>query len=522
MNVVIQPDRVVQTALVVSLLCLGATGPVNAQDPLELMDQAVQSERRGDMEAALGFYDQVVSQFPDDEQAPVALLRVAEERLATGAVELAVEAVTRLREDYGDAPSAAGAYVLDGVMQLAAATGPDDLREAWNTFGNVVARFERSRYPEARWRREARMRRGHVAVLLGDLDLAAAEFLAIIEDEPLGDQTAEAQFELATILLYQGRWNEAAEILQRVVDRASVETASDALTGTSRAARRRLSLLHRMVLRPAVGMTPWTQVRRLQLPTEAREPIGVAASSDGRLLVADDRADLALLFSASGELVGRSAEQDLRLPWWGIDGEPYVLSRRAVVRPFGPASGPGSANAAGSVTFAVTDGGGVDRLDDLRAGARSSLGEWVILDRDRRQVVRFDRDGRYRATVVDRIRDQSIVDLDVDARGRLWLLDGEQNHVLRFGFDGTAEGVRVSHDWRRSEALAVDSLGNVYVLDREAKTVDVFGPDGAAIHSVGPVLSDGTELRRPRDLAVDGSGRLYIVDGDPAAVLILE
>jgi hypothetical protein len=174
------------------------------------------------------------------------------------------------------------------------------------------------------------------------------------------------------------------------------------------------------------------------------------------------------------------------------------------------------------VTFAVTDGGGVDRLDDLRAGARSSFGEWVILDRDRRQVVRFDRDGRYRATVVDRIRDQSIVDLDVDARGRLWLLDGEQNHVLRFGFDGTAEGLRVSHDWRRSEALAVDSLGNVYVLDREAKTVDVFGPDGAAIHSVGPVLSDGTELRRPRDLAVDGSGRLYIVDGDPAAVLILE
>jgi sugar lactone lactonase YvrE len=136
--------------------------------------------------------------------------------------------------------------------------------------------------------------------------------------------------------------------------------------------------------------------------------------------------------------------------------------------------------------------------------------------------VRFDRDGRYRATVVDRIRDQNIVDLDVDARGRLWVLDGEQNRVLRFGLDGTAEGVKVRHDWRQPEALAVDSIGNVYVLDREAKTVDVFGPDGAALHSVGPVLGDGTELRRPRDLAVDGSGRLYIVDGDPAAVLILE
>ena len=146
---VISRQVAIKVVHVASLLCLGAIAPVRAQDPLELMDQAVQSERRDDMEAALGFYDQVVSQFPDDEQAPVALLRIAEERLATGATEMAVEAVTRLREDYGDAPSAAGAYVLDGVMQLATATGPDDLREAWSTFGNVTARFDRNRYPEA-------------------------------------------------------------------------------------------------------------------------------------------------------------------------------------------------------------------------------------------------------------------------------------------------------------------------------------------------------------------------------------
>ena len=231
MNVVIQPYQIVETALVVSLLCLGATA-ARAQDPAVLMDQADQSERRGDVEAALRFYGEVVSQFPDDERAPVALLRVAEGRWATGAAEVAVEAVRRLREDYSNAPSAAGAYLLEGVMQLAAATGPDDLREAWNTFGSVTALFDRNRYPEARWRREARMRRGYVAVLLGDLDLAASELLAVIEDEPLSDETAEAQFELATVLLYQGRRTEAAEIFQRVVVRLSKPEAGTDQDGT--------------------------------------------------------------------------------------------------------------------------------------------------------------------------------------------------------------------------------------------------------------------------------------------------
>ena len=172
--------------------------------------------------------------------------------------------------------------------------------------------------------------------------------------------------------------------------------------------------------------------------------------------------------------------------------------------------------------FEVPDDGELEQLEDLRAGSRGPLGEWVVLDADRRQVVTFDRTRRYRRTLVDRRQNRNVVDLEIDERGRLWVLDREQEQVLRYELDGTAEGPVISREWRRPEALTVDAIGNVYVLDRDAKTVDIFAPNGQLVATVGPVLLDQTELRSPRDVAVDGAGRLYIADRDLETVLILE
>ena len=48
-----------------------------------------------------------------------------------------------------------------------------------------------------------------------------------------------------------------------------------------------------------------------------RDPIGVSASDDGQLLVADEGVDLTLRFDATGGLVANGASEDVRLPWWG-------------------------------------------------------------------------------------------------------------------------------------------------------------------------------------------------------------
>lgn len=504
-----------KTGIAVAVVWFTAAAQFQAQDlaVLRLLERADQLQGRGDAVATLRVFEDVVRQFPADERAPVALLRLAEGRWALGDADGALLAVNQLRQQYANAPSAAGTYVLEARLRLAEAEGPEDLRDVRATLSRVPALFDRDTYPDSTWRHASAMRRGSIALSLGDLDLAAAEFLAIVEDETRSETTADAQVELANVFALQMRWAQAAEILQRVSEARPVGPgAGEELTRER--ARRRLSLLHRTVFRPLAGQTPWTSVRRLQAPGRGfRDPIGVAVADDGRLVVADEGSDLALAFDPAGELIATTATDDLRLPWWTPDGEAYVLGRRAVQQPF-----------AGSrrVVFDVPDDDELDRLEDLRAGARAPFGHWIMLDTDRRQVVRFDRAGAYLTTLLDRRGDLEIVDLEVDVRGRIWMLDRDDKRVLRFAPDGTAEGPIVSREWRRPESLTVDAVGNFYVLDRDRKTVDVFGPDGATKGTVGPRLPDGTELRGPRDIGVDGAGQLYVADRDWDTVFILE
>ena len=91
------------------------------------------------------------------------------------------------------------------------------------TLGRVHALFDRSEYPDSIWRRLAGVARGRLSLLRGELDLAAAEFLGVVEDELAGPGTAEAQTALAEVLIYQREWSAAAEILQRVVDQAPAD-----------------------------------------------------------------------------------------------------------------------------------------------------------------------------------------------------------------------------------------------------------------------------------------------------------
>ena len=511
------PHRHLTAVAVGVVLCVAlitTVGVSYAQEPgaIRLLNQADELSRRGDVAAALQTYEDLVSRFPGDERAPVALLRLAEGRWTAGDREGATTAIAHLRDRYGRAPSAAGSWVLEGQMQFATASSVDDLLAAHTTLGRVHALFGRSEYPDPIWRRQAGVVRGRLSLLRGELDLAAAEFLSVVEDEPAGPGTAEAQTALAEVLIYQREWSAAAEILQRVVDQAPAD-GLHGLTPHSLASRR-LSLLHRTVFRPGLRRSPWTTMRRLKAPGRGLDnPVGLAVALDGRVVVADDGTDVALTFSADGQLVGTTVIDRGGFPWTGPAGELYVLDRRMIQQPFGDRV---------FATFSVPNGGGFRNLENLRAGARGVFDEWFILDTGLRRVVRFDRQRQYSATLVERGSGSEIVDLALDRRGRLYALDGEQNQVIRFGLDGAVEGTVVSREWRRPHALTVDALGNLYVLDRDEKTIDVFDPNGTLLLTHGPELPDGTRLSGPRDLAVDDEGRLYVVDRNLDAVFILE
>lgn len=509
--------RAICSVLLIGLVWPGVSG---AQDGAarRRFAQAAELASRGEATASVDVYKDLVRQYPEDDLVPLALLRVAEGRWAMGDAAGARAVTAQLRELHPAAPATAGAYVLEGQMQLAMAITLNDLRDVWVTLGHVRSAFDPLVYPDPAWRRHAGLLRGRVAVLLDELDLAAAELLTVLEEDSVAhgrSHILEARVELAQVFLAQGQFREGAEILQRVIEDGDTTPApSNTTRRTVDLARRRLSLLQRIVFRPLAGQSAWTSVRSLVVPGGGlRAPNGVAVSDDGHLVVADERADLALVFDPGGALIATSVVENPRLPWWGTDGQAYVLDRRLVKRPLSEPD---------PVTFAMPEGVELRPMNDLRAGAQGPLGEWVLLDVDLRRVVRFDRYRRYQSTVVFRRLAEEITDVAVDLRGRIWLLDRDEDRVLRAGLDGNPDTVFATGEWRRPEAVAVDALGGAYVLDRDAKTVSVFGPDGALKLLVGPVLPDGTELRSPRDVAVDGAGRLYLADRGRNAVFILE
>jgi TolA-binding protein len=506
-------------------LCLGALSVTSFPDAVataeptvarqsgeaarRLFIDAEQAEQEGDLESALEKYELVAQQFPDHDLADDALLRLARGRWIQGNSVAAGEIIDRLKSNYQGSPGSAGAFVLEADMQVDSARGVHDLQDARETLELVPTLYGRSEYPRMEWRAQALMRAGEVSILLGEDQKAAAAFLSAIEDEPASAWTAEAQLGLATVLLRSGDWVSAIEVLQRVVDVGEdAGTRPDVIA----AARRRLSLAHRLVVRPHMGQRPWTGTRRLQISgTQFKDPIGVAATESGRLTLIDEGIPLVIVVDSSGTPVQKLTAKEVRQPFFGPNGEACVTSKKSVMFPMSRMR----------EDFSAPDGDEIKPLENLLSGTRGIFGDWLILDEDKNQVFLFSSAGSYRDSVVGGDRSKP-VDLERDYLGRIYVLDREAERVVRLGADGRGSVRVVSGDWRRPEALALDELGNLYVLDRDAKMVMVFDPTGQQLWTVGPTLPGGFELRSPRDIAVDGTGRLYIADKDLPAVLVLE
>jgi TolA-binding protein len=470
---------------------------------------AEQAEQEGDLEAALEKYELVAQQFPDHDLADDALLRLARGRWLQGNVAAATEIIDRLKSNYQGSPGSAGAFVLEADMQVDRARGVHDLQDARETLELVPTLYGRSEYPTLEWRAQALMRTGEVSILLGEVEKAAAAFLSAIEDEPASDWTADAQLGLATVLLRSGDWVSATEILQRVVDEAEEAGTRPAVVA---AARRRLSLAHRLVVRPSLGQRPWVGTRHLQVSgTQFKDPIGVAATENGWLTLIDEGIPLVIVVDPAGTPVQKLTAKEVRQPFFGPDGAACVTSKKSVMFPMSRLR----------EDFSVPEGNEIKPLENLLSGTQGIFGDWLILDEDKNQVFRFSSNGSYRDSVVGGDRSKP-VDLERDYLGRIYVLDREAERVVRLGPDGSGSVRVASGDWRRPEAIALDELGNLYILDRDEKMVMVFNPAGQQIWAIGPSLPGGIELRSPRDIAVDGQGRLYIADKDLPAVLVLE
>jgi TolA-binding protein/sugar lactone lactonase YvrE len=472
-----------------------------------LMLEADRREQEGDLAGALRDYELLVQQFPESPQAAEALLRLARGRFRGGDPSGAEEAARQLVDRYRRASQAAGAFVLLAELQASRATQPADLVEARANFRNVWVLFGPEAYPNLSWRAVARVRSGELALLLGALDEAAASFVVAMEDEPASQWTGRAGLGLAGALLERGEWAAAAQTLQSIVD-----GAGDDESPSASAARRRLTLIHRFLVRPTAGEKRWQSARQLSISGLAlKRPAGLAADDAGRLVISDEKVPVLAVVGAEGRVLTRESRPSAKRPCFASDGTVYVASGETIALPL----------TKGRQEFVDPGTEKQVLLRDMVAAERGTFGDWFVLTGKPPRVLLFGPDGAHRQTLVDASGHEAI-DLARDSRDRLYVLDRKANSVLRFSADGQSQARVFSGSWKRAEALTVDLLGNLYVLDGKEGRIDVYSPAGQRLESVGPQLPGGIQLRAPLDLAVDGSGRLYIADAKLAAVVVLE
>ena len=308
----------------------GAVAPAEAQSPAakRLYQEAERLMQQGDTGAAKAELQLVVRQFPQDALAPKALLKLVDIHRAADSNHEARASLDKLLTDYPRTPEAASGFLVQAELKVSKARNLSDLEEARSIFRRVPLLYGAEEFPELEARSRARIRGGELAMLAGDTEAAEAEFVAVIEDEPQSSYTSRATLLLGRVLLLKNEIQHSMEMLQRL---AESDTASD---DDKAAARNLLSIAHRHILRPQSGQKHWHKAERFPASgLSLREPIGVAAADDGRVLVVDRKEGRTTLLDGQGNvLAGRGLKSPQR-PGWAGD-VPLVVTDAEIVLPF--------------------------------------------------------------------------------------------------------------------------------------------------------------------------------------------
>jgi hypothetical protein len=492
------------------------------EDPAarRLYQEAQKKIQAGDQAGALTELGLLTQQFPQDLLAPRALLQAAELRRGQGD-EIGVEAaLKKLLADYPRSPEAASGFVTQGEIAIEKARSAADYEAARSIFRRVALLFGRDEYKSLDSRVLARIRSAEVGLQLGDRQGALAELLEAIEDEPPGRFRGRAKLLYGrTLLADPAQAAPALQLLQELADEAQPAAAAaggDKTTSTAgdrAAAKRLIALAHRQVVRPKSGQPQWSRVARY--PTTGltlREPDGVAAAEDGRVVVVDRKAELVALLGEQGEVLAQRPLPDADRPAFSSGGAPYVLAGAQIVLPFDGQS----------VQLLQPKAGKEVPMKGMIAAQRSPFGDWYVLAKGYDGLINYPTPRTGQEILTGTTQRFEFTDLESDRAGRLYLLDAEGKKILRLGLDRRTTEVMAQGTWKKAAALAIDALGNFYVLDRGNRKIEIFDPFGHLVGATGPILGGGIELKDPQDLAVDGSGRLVLTDRKLPFVVVLE
>ena len=440
---------------------------------------------------AINDFDEVLKLYRTTSVADDALLAKAQYQFMIGELDAARRTATELLQlNEGGSDLVPMATVLLGRLAVARQRTPESVNAALGSFDRVSNVYPRSDALPA-----ALYYSGETQRLVGRNAEALEAYETVTEEFPRSDWAAKALIGRATILVRTGRAPDAMELLQRVRLR---------FPGTHEAdlALSRITLLYRLHVVPTLGFSAYSLSNR-KLGGAVGTFKGVAAIGfvPGQGIVVVNATGLHAFDGNGNATASRTYPEPV-----GVcltpDGRTVAVGRGWLR----PEAGP-------PILLGTTKNDGTNRpLEQIRAAAVLSSGEYLVSDADARAVMRFSPDGKHLGFFGEARADRLAVD-DLD---HVVMIERGTPVVIIAGPDGRMlkriETRGAKNELRNPVDVAVDAFGHIYVLDRDLGGVFVFTPQGQPVTTFSiPEKAPGA-FRRATAMAADDSGRLYIAD----------
>lgn len=151
-------------------------------------------------------------------------------------------------------------------------------------------------------------------------------------------------------------------------------------------------------------------------------------------------------------------------------------------------------------------------------------GNLYVVDASAKQVLVYDKNGKYLRTLADSKSFLRPSGVAVDAEGaRVYVVDtGSVNsmdhrvrvfdaktgeHLLDIGKRGKGKG-----ELNLPRDVVIGKDGLIHVVDGGNFRVQTFRPDGTFVNAFGEVGRRGGQFSRPKEAAVDADGNIYVID----------
>ncbi|HJV81292.1 6-bladed beta-propeller [Noviherbaspirillum sp.] len=254
------------------------------------------------------------------------------------------------------------------------------------------------------------------------------------------------------------------------------------------------------------------------------KPYGVAVYQ-GRVFVSDTAVQAVMVFDIPGQKFFKIGEEEpgrLMMPI-GLDvdgkGNLYVVDATAKQVVVYDKDGKFLRTVGNAKFFSRPSGIAVDS-----EGARVYVVDTGSVTNEEHRVRVFDaQDGKHLLDIGKRGNAKGEFNLPRDVvigqDGLIYVVDGGNFRVQAFRTDGTfvrafGEVGRRSGQFSRPKEAAVDPEGNIYVVDTAFGNFQIFNPEGQLLLPVGSRSEkDGmAKYMLPAGIAIDGDGRVYVAD----------